>query len=60
MLTEINILERRINQLKRELVQTVRLTGLNSNATLYCSQKLDELIAIYQKCLQSNNLPKLA
>ncbi|MBB6447132.1 Spo0E family sporulation regulatory protein-aspartic acid phosphatase [Bacillus benzoevorans] len=49
MFTEKNDLESRINQLKRELDQTVRVTGLNSDDTLRCSQKLDELITIYQK-----------
>ncbi|MFK2827210.1 aspartyl-phosphate phosphatase Spo0E family protein [Bacillus sp. B190/17] len=50
---EVDNLESRINQLKRELVQTVRLTGLNSYDTLFCSQELDELIVVYQKHLQN-------
>lgn len=39
----------RINQLKKELNQIVKVTGLNSPDTIYCSQKLDQLIMIYQK-----------
>ncbi|AZU62419.1 aspartyl-phosphate phosphatase Spo0E family protein [Neobacillus mesonae] len=53
MFTEIEHLEIRIDQLKRELIQTVRLTGLNSHDTLFCSQKLDELITIYQRNLKN-------
>ncbi|WP_280530147.1 aspartyl-phosphate phosphatase Spo0E family protein [Oceanobacillus sp. J11TS1] len=45
--------KRRINQLKKELIQIARLTSLNSYDTLRCSQKLDELITIYQN---QNNL----
>jgi stage 0 sporulation regulatory protein len=47
-------LENRINQLKKELIQVTKATGLNSHDTLCCSQKLDELIAIYQKYLQGS------
>ena len=39
----------RINQLKKELVQIVKETGFNSPDTLYCSQKLDRYILLYQK-----------
>ncbi|MCQ6275925.1 aspartyl-phosphate phosphatase Spo0E family protein [Bacillus sp. V3B] len=46
---EIDELEDRINQLKKELIQVALTTGLNSHDTLCCSQKLDELITIYQK-----------
>lgn len=42
-------LEEKINHLKKELVQIVQTTGLNSYDTLCCSQKLDELIIIHQK-----------
>ncbi|MDE3841102.1 sporulation stage 0, Spo0E-like regulatory phosphatase (plasmid) [Bacillus methanolicus] len=48
----INELEERINQLKKELIQISEATGLNSYDTLYCSQKLDKLITMYQKQLQ--------
>ena len=34
-------LENRINQLKKELIQVTKVTGLNSHDTLCCSQKLD-------------------
>jgi stage 0 sporulation regulatory protein len=49
MLTEINELEDMINLLKKELIQIAEATGLNSYHTLCCSQKLDELIMIFQK-----------
>ncbi|KMY49973.1 aspartyl-phosphate phosphatase Spo0E family protein [Peribacillus loiseleuriae] len=42
-------IEYRINQLKKELIQIAEITGLNSSETIYCSQKLDQLITIYQK-----------
>jgi hypothetical protein len=53
MFSEMEYLEGRFNQLKKELVQIVRLTGINSHETLCCSQKLDELITVYQKYLQN-------
>ncbi|MCQ6277431.1 aspartyl-phosphate phosphatase Spo0E family protein [Bacillus sp. V3B] len=49
MLKEINELEDMIDHLKNELIQVAEATGLNSHHTLCCSQKLDELITIYQK-----------
>jgi stage 0 sporulation regulatory protein len=49
VLIEIDELEHRINQLKKELIQITEATGLNSHDTLCCSQKLDQLITIYQK-----------
>jgi stage 0 sporulation regulatory protein len=45
----IDDLEYRINQLKKELIQIAERTGLNSRETIYCSQKLDQLITIYQE-----------
>ena len=45
----IDELEYRINQLKKELIQIAERTGLNSRETIYCSQKLDQLITIYQE-----------
>ncbi|MBZ5750996.1 MULTISPECIES: aspartyl-phosphate phosphatase Spo0E family protein [Metabacillus] len=47
--TEREELEYRINQQKKELIQIAGLTGLNSPKTICCSQKLDQLITIYQK-----------
>jgi hypothetical protein len=38
-----------INHLKRELIRVAEAAGLNSYHTICCSQKLDELITIYQK-----------
>ncbi|MBT2735703.1 aspartyl-phosphate phosphatase Spo0E family protein [Bacillus sp. ISL-7] len=49
VLKEIDELEGRINQLKKELIQITEVTGLNSDETICCSQKLDQLIMIYQK-----------
>jgi hypothetical protein len=42
-------LEYKINQLKKELIQIAKETGLNSQDTIYCSQQLDQLITLYQK-----------
>ena len=44
----------RINQQKKELIQIVEATGLNSPDTICCSQKLDQLITIYQKFYYKN------
>jgi hypothetical protein len=46
---EIDELEDRINQLKKELSQIAEATSLNSHVSLCCSQKLDQLITVYQK-----------
>jgi stage 0 sporulation regulatory protein len=46
---ELDELEYRIDQLRRELIQIAKTTGLNSCETIYCSRKLDQLITIYQK-----------
>ncbi|WP_256242109.1 Spo0E family sporulation regulatory protein-aspartic acid phosphatase [Bacillus sp. V3B] len=54
-LIEIDELEDRIHQLKKELIQVALTTGLNSHDTLCCSQKLDELITIYQKLTIDNS-----
>ncbi|HVH96683.1 MAG TPA: Spo0E family sporulation regulatory protein-aspartic acid phosphatase [Bacillus sp. (in: firmicutes)] len=56
-LIEIDELEDRINQLKKELIQIADETGLNSNDTIRYSQKLDELIMRYQK-LKMNTTQK--
>ncbi|MBZ5753506.1 aspartyl-phosphate phosphatase Spo0E family protein [Metabacillus rhizolycopersici] len=56
--TEVNELERRINQMKENLIQIAEETGLNSYNTLYYSQKLDQLITIYQK-LKIDNIQKV-
>ncbi|MED4400615.1 aspartyl-phosphate phosphatase Spo0E family protein [Metabacillus fastidiosus] len=45
---EIEELKKEINQIKKELIQVAEKTGLNSQDTLYCSQKLDKLIMTYQ------------
>lgn len=42
-------LESKINDKRNMLIQTVQETGINSENTLVCSQKLDELIALYQQ-----------
>jgi hypothetical protein len=47
--TGIDALEIRINQQKKDLIQIASTTGLNSQKTICCSQKLDQLITIYQK-----------
>ncbi|MBZ5753764.1 aspartyl-phosphate phosphatase Spo0E family protein [Metabacillus rhizolycopersici] len=46
---ELDEIEYRINQLRKELIQIAEITGLNSRETIYFSQKLDQLITIYQK-----------
>ena len=46
---ELDEIEYRINQLREELIRIAEITGLNSRETIYCSQKLDQLITIYQK-----------
>lgn len=56
MIKEMVRLEKRIQQLKRELVHKVEVTGINSDETLNCSQQLDKLIFTYQKF----NLNKIA
>lgn len=59
MVVEIVKLENKINQLKRELVQVVRSTGLNSTDSLRCSQELDQHITKYQQ-LQLGLLTKIS
>ncbi|WP_077211968.1 aspartyl-phosphate phosphatase Spo0E family protein [Bacillus dakarensis] len=44
----MKMIENRINELKKELAGTANATGINSVETLNCSQKLDQLITIYQ------------
>ena len=56
-LIEIDELEDRINQLKKELIQIAKETGLNSDDTIRYSQKLDEFIMRYQK-LKMNTTQK--
>ena len=56
-LIEIDELEDRITQLKKELIQIVEETGLNSDDTIGYSQRLDELIMRYQK-LKMNTTQK--
>lgn len=57
MCTVAGELEYRINQMRKSLILIAVETGLNSDDTLYYSQKLDELIARYQK-LKLNNMQK--
>ncbi|MCQ6275388.1 aspartyl-phosphate phosphatase Spo0E family protein [Bacillus sp. V3B] len=45
----IDELEHRIKQLRNEMIHTATVTGFNSKKTIYISQKLDQLIMIYQK-----------
>ncbi|MBZ5752963.1 aspartyl-phosphate phosphatase Spo0E family protein [Metabacillus rhizolycopersici] len=49
IIIDIYELEYRINQLKEELIQIAKATGLNSPKTICFSQKLDQIITIYQK-----------
>ena len=48
MVSEIDKLDDRINQLREELIQIAKATGLKSNETLRYSQKLDDLITMFQ------------
>ncbi|MCM2532897.1 aspartyl-phosphate phosphatase Spo0E family protein [Neobacillus pocheonensis] len=52
---EIKELEDRINQMRKILILIAEETGLNSDDTLGCSQKLDELITMYQKGKNQKN-----
>lgn len=53
---EIDELEYRIHQLKKELIQIAEVTGLNSHETICCSQKLDQDITYYQKLSYESKL----
>ena len=48
MYAKVDELERRIEQMKEDLIRIVEETGLNSYDTLSYSRKLDELILKYQ------------
>jgi len=54
MIIEIEEIEDQIKLLKKEMIQIAKTTGLNSQDTICCSQKLDELITIYQKHQQTS------
>ena len=54
MCAEVKKLEYRINQMRKSLILIVEETGLNSDDTIWFSQKLDELITSYQKLKMSN------
>lgn len=54
LFSAVDKLEDRINQLRKNLIQTVEATGLNSPETLNCSQQLDQLIMTYQKIHKLN------
>lgn len=45
----INELELKIDRMKKNLISIALETGINSDATLFYSQKIDELITTYQK-----------
>lgn len=49
MRAEDQKLEYRINQMRERLILIAQEKGLNSDDTIYYSQKLDELITKYQK-----------
>ena len=51
---EVDELEIKINQLKKELIHIAEATGINSHETIYCSQRLDQYIANYQKLSYEN------
>ncbi|MDQ1005284.1 stage 0 sporulation regulatory protein [Neobacillus niacini] len=55
MVIEIDELEHQINQMRKDLILIVEETGLNSDDTLRCSRKLDELITLYQKRKNQQN-----
>ena len=59
--TEMDDLENGINELKKELILIATEPGLNSHNTINCSQKLDQLIVVYQNHLQNktNSIPVL-
>ncbi len=57
MCIEVRELEYKINQMRETLILIAEETGLNSNDTLCYSQKLDKLIARYQK-LKRNHAQK--
>ena len=57
MYAEVHELEGKIKQMKKNLIRIAEETGLNSYDTLCYSQKLDELITIYQK-LKIDNIQK--
>lgn len=50
----LKTIENRINELKEELIGTANATGIISDETLYCSQKLDQLIISYQQHVKDN------
>jgi stage 0 sporulation regulatory protein len=54
MCAEAAKLEYRINQMRKSLILIVEETGLNSDDTIWFSQKLDDLITSYQKLKMSN------
>jgi stage 0 sporulation regulatory protein len=58
MFVEIDKLESRINQLRKEMIQAAEVTSINSHKTIRYSQKLDQLITIYQKLSYRKKLEK--
>lgn len=49
MVVEIGKLAEQIQMMRNELLLTAETAGINSQDTLRCSQKLDQLIIAYQK-----------
>ena len=49
MSLNVDELEYNINRMRKTLILIALETGLNSDDTLFYSQKLDELITMYQK-----------
>ncbi len=43
------LLLKKINRMRKEMINTAYETGLNSTETLYCSEKLDKLINLHVK-----------
>jgi Spo0E like sporulation regulatory protein len=46
---KLQTLEKKIEMVRKELNDTVKLTGLNSHFTIKCSEKLDHLLIRYYK-----------
>ncbi|WP_338470982.1 aspartyl-phosphate phosphatase Spo0E family protein [Niallia sp. XMNu-256] len=57
MSAEIEKLQKKIHCMRKNLILIAKDSGLNSDNTLYYSQKLDELIIKYQKLKLKNREP---
>jgi hypothetical protein len=49
---------KRINNMRREMIMTAQVTGINSTETLMCSRKLDKLINLHLKHFSKNSSAK--